>query len=326
MAAKVAYDGGMTKTYQDFFAAIRLRESSDNYHAVNTLNYLGAYQFGEAALVDLGFVALDGNPFNNDYGAGFTGQLGIHSKGEFLASIAAQDAAASDWWSMLWNRVRYHDIEIYDHQVLNGVRLTKTGMIAASHLLGTGALIDFITSGGTDVGADAYGTKITDYIKLFAGYETPGSFLNNLGKGNVIAGGIGNDRLSGYNGADTLSGRGGNDTLAGGSGADVLTGGTGADRFYFGAVSDGSDVIRDFGPGDHLVFEGSKFGLGTYAGHLPASQFWTGKAHDGDDHFIFRAADTTLWFDSNGSAAGGAVLIADVQVGAHVAPADILIV
>ena len=35
--------------------AMRARESSNNYMAVNDINYVGAYQMGAAALEDLGF-------------------------------------------------------------------------------------------------------------------------------------------------------------------------------------------------------------------------------------------------------------------------------
>ncbi len=319
----------MAKTYASFFSAIRARESSGNYSVVNTFGYLGAYQFGEAALVDLGFAVRDSNPFNNVFSAGFTGKLGIDSKAEFLASKSAQDAAASEWWTLLWNRVRYFDIEFYDQQTLNGVKLTKTGMIAASHLLGTGAVIDFIRSGGTDNSTDGFGTKLTEYLKLFAGYETPASFLNNLAKDNTIAGGVEGDRLNGFAGADRLIGGGGNDVLTGGAGKDVLSGGAGADTFVFQSPAHGSDVISDFGAADQLRFEGSAFGLGDAKGALNPKHFWrSGTSHvqDSDDRFFFRSSDDTLWYDGNGLKSGGLMLIVDFAKDVPLTAGDILIV
>ncbi len=310
----------MTKTYTDFFAAMRARESSGNYAATNKFGYLGAYQFGEAALVDLGIAVRDAKPFNNIFSAGFTGKFGIDSKAEFLGSPAAQDSVASEWWTLLWNRVRYYDIEMYDQQTLNGVKLTKSGMIAASHLLGTGALIDFIESGGTDMAADGFGTRITDYLKLFASYATPVTFLNNLGRDNTINGGSKSDRLNGY---------AGNDALSGGAGKDTLTGGTGADTFRFKNLSDGGDVIRDFDGADTIVVEGPAFGLGDYHGVLPVSAFWrstSNAAHDASDRFIFRTVDDTLWFDSNGNRAGGLTLVADLVRDYLMTAGDILVV
>ncbi len=42
----------------------------------------------------------------------------------------------------------------------------------------------------------------------------------------------------------------------------------------------------------------------------------TNQAAEGDDRFIFRTGDTTLWFDSDGRGGAGPVLIADLQDGA----------
>ncbi|WP_425409006.1 hypothetical protein [Hyphococcus sp.] len=48
-------------TYDDFFDALGLRESSDNYQAVNSAGFLGRYQLGEPALIDVGIYTDDGN-------------------------------------------------------------------------------------------------------------------------------------------------------------------------------------------------------------------------------------------------------------------------
>ena len=55
----------------------------------------------------------------------------------------------------------------------------------------------------------------------------------------------------------------------------------------------------------------------------PAST--TNVAEDIDTRFIFRTTDETLWFDKNGSRAGGLTLIADLQNNAAVSHDDILL-
>lgn len=104
----------MPGSYSQFFVAMRQQESSNNY-GQHSSTYLGAYQFGEQALVQLGFVNNDG-VFNNDFSGGFTGKLGINSVAEFLDSIPAQEAAAEEWWPELWRQIRAADLEFYDHR------------------------------------------------------------------------------------------------------------------------------------------------------------------------------------------------------------------
>ncbi|MBB4302237.1 Ca2+-binding RTX toxin-like protein [Rhodobium orientis] len=241
---------GAAGSYGDFMLAMRERESSNDYSAVNSYGYLGAYQFGEAALIDLGYVSADGNAYNNDFSGGFTGKDGIDSRAEFLGTPAAQNNAAQKWFALLWDRIEYFGLDIYAGQTLNGVELTKSGMIAASHLLGTGGLKDFIESGGTDVGSDAYNTRITEYLEHFADYQTPGSFTDDRAEANDLDGGRGSDVLFGRAGNDTLTGAKGNDRLGGGTGSDEAHGGPGNDTVLGGR---GDDALFGDGGRDQLL-------------------------------------------------------------------------
>lgn len=259
----------MRGTYQDFFQAIRMRESSGNYKAENRANFLGAYQFGEAALIDLEYVARDARPLNNDYSGGWTGKGGINSRADFLNSPEAQDAAAAAWWPLLWSRIRAFDLEFYDQQTLNGYVLTKSGMIAASHLVGTGALKEFIESGGTTIRSDGNETPITEYLATFSNYDVPDTFLNNLDKSNNIVGGTGADKLNGFDGDDTLNGKAGadelnggagNDSLVGGAGNDLLRGGSGLDTATYATSASAIEVV--IGTTGQALSIGVKDGLG----------------------------------------------------------------
>ena len=77
----------MSLDYTDFVYALRMRESSGNYKVKNPYGYLGAYQFGEGALIDLGFVKRDGDWRDNDYSGGWTGLHGINSTAARLKPI-----------------------------------------------------------------------------------------------------------------------------------------------------------------------------------------------------------------------------------------------
>jgi Ca2+-binding RTX toxin-like protein len=78
--------------------------------------------------------------------------------------------------------------------------------------------------------------------------------------GSVIAGTNRANRLFGTKGDDTIDGKGGNDVISGGAGNDVLTGGTGRDDFVFTGRSWGHDTVKDFSPGDDLMFSRSAVG------------------------------------------------------------------
>ena len=190
--------------------------------------------------------------------------------------------------------------------------------------------LDFRSTAGVRVYLDGSGQNTgtaagDDYtaIETVLGSATGNDFL---------AGDSGNNILRGLGGVDTLSGGSGIDNLGGGAGIDRLSGGLGDDRFVFQALSESGDVISDFGAvvgnNDRFYFDDAGFGGGLLVGALAAAQFQTRAdniAQDGDDRFIFRTTDQTLWFDANGNVAGGLTLVADLQTGATVTAADILI-
>ncbi len=137
--------------------------------------------------------------------------------------------------------------------------------------------------------------------------------------------------LLGFGGRDTLIGGGFGEDLAGGKGRDVLTGGGGDDRFIFNAPDEGGDRITDFDRinSEQIFVQDTGFRAGLQAGDLNADQFHTSansnRAADADDRFIFRTSDTTLWFDRDGRGGADPVLIADLQAGAVLTAADIIV-
>ncbi|MCZ0900091.1 calcium-binding protein, partial [Microcoleus sp. HI-ES] len=134
------------------------------------------------------------------------------------------------------------------------------------------------------------------------------------------------------------------DIFSGGSGADVLTGGSGADLFVYKAAGEGGDTITDFTVGvDKFQFTASEFGNltttnfdgvsgsnpditgkelviftgGSYAS-LEAAQATAVGNSTTAGFFAFTNAsnETVLYFDSNGTVAGGSTLIANLGTAA----------
>lgn len=156
-----------------FLVALRMMESGGDYQAVNTLNFLGAYQFGEAALIDLGYVRPDGDPYDNNYSGGWTGKNGVDSSREFLASRKVQDKAAAAWVKLMWHYIEAEGLHRHAWTEVGDVQLTPSGMLAATHLLGTGALAQFIETDGRVDPRDPYGMPITSYMIRMSEVEVP---------------------------------------------------------------------------------------------------------------------------------------------------------
>lgn len=154
---------------------------------------------------------------------------------------------------------------------------------------------------------------------------------------NLISGNGGEDQLIGDAGNDTLFGGDGNDVIAGGLGADTISGGNGDDVFVFALLTERIDRISDYSNlglnDDRFVFFSAGFAGLASAGTgmvtlIDPTQFQLradNLAQDLNDRFIFRTTDASLWYDSNGSLAGGVAVIAFLQVGAVVTAGDIFV-
>ena len=166
----------------------------------------------------------------------------------------------------------------------------------------------------------------------FTGNDVANIIRTDLGTDTIYGNG-GDDLLHAGGARDQLFGGTGDDELHGGTGRDVLRGGAGNDAFHFAGPGDGPDVIQDFsssaaGNDDTIVLLAANFG-GLPLGQLAASRFAANTGHvalDLNDRFLFDTADQTLWYDRNGSRAGGETLIADLQAGATMTHMDILLI
>ena len=140
---------GYGKSYIGFKEAIGFKESQGRYGVVNTLGYLGKYQFGKSTLAT----------------------LRIHNTDYFLYSPKLQEKAFKANCSynkyLLQNEIKEHA-----NTVIKGIYITESGIIAAAHLSGAGSVRRYLrTKGKSKRIVDAYGTNIEQYLKLFADYD-----------------------------------------------------------------------------------------------------------------------------------------------------------
>lgn len=146
-----------------FLGAIGKRESNNAYDAVNSLGYSGKYQFGVAALEDLGYI-VEGtwetykkNRVLSDPSV-WTGKNGITSQQAWLAAEAEQERVMIEYTNRnLRTLTRIGALQQGDDKG------TIMGMLAGSHLLGAGGMKKWRNGEG---GADAYGTTGGEYFGL----------------------------------------------------------------------------------------------------------------------------------------------------------------
>jgi cysteinyl-tRNA synthetase len=172
-----------------------------------------------------------------------------------------------------------------------------------------------------------WGSDYADVLDGFYGSDT----IKGFGGNDAIYGDAGNDRVYGDTGNDTVSGGYGNDVLNGGAGRDMLIGGAGYDTFDFTTRPSSvfADRIADFNPNfDTIRLDNAVMaGLGSSTGTLASGKFWVGAhAHDANDRVIYDSAHGKLLYDSNGSAAGGEVVVATLGAGLHMTYQDIVVI
>lgn len=153
----------LTKSYVGFKEALAFKESRGDYSCVNTLGYLGKYQFGVSTLET----------------------LGIFNPKEFLKDPELQETAfllnvqRNKW-------VLRNDIKLFVGQYINGIKITESGILAAAHLAGPKNVKRFLRSSGTHESKDAYGTNIASYMAYFSAYDTSFISFRNFSKLAVL--------------------------------------------------------------------------------------------------------------------------------------------
>ncbi|RDY62026.1 hypothetical protein [Flagellimonas nanhaiensis] len=136
-------------SYIGFKEVLAFKESQGRYDVVNTLGYMGKYQFG------LGTLNL----------------MGVYSAQAFLNSPILQEKTfdtniARNKW------ILRRDIKRFVGKRIRGVEITESGILAAAHLAGAGNVKKYLRSYGKNDVSDAYGSSISHYIKKFAGFDT----------------------------------------------------------------------------------------------------------------------------------------------------------
>lgn len=160
--AKASFSPFLGKSFVGFKEALAFKESRGDYSSVNTLGYLGKYQFGKGTLK----------------------LIGIDDTETFLNNPEQQEKAfIANLERNKW--ILRRDIKNFVGRKVNGILITESGILAAAHLAGPGSVKKYLRSYGSENFADAFGTTIEYYIKKFSGYDT--SFIKPNRKAQAIS-------------------------------------------------------------------------------------------------------------------------------------------
>ncbi len=147
------------KFFVGYKEAIAFKESQGKYKKINSLGYMGKYQFGTETLKT----------------------VGIHDSSRFLNSPKMQEKAFVALLAKNKSELK-NVIEKYEGKVVAGILVTESGILAAAHLGGVGSVKKFFRNNGNRYYKDAYGTSIRTYMRDFGGYETSGIVANSNAK------------------------------------------------------------------------------------------------------------------------------------------------
>ena len=136
----------VVKDYYLFLEHLGHQESGNRYDVVNRFGYMGRFQFGKSTLKTLKIKV---------------------TKEAFLSSPDLQDYAM---YSLLcYNKKKLKKyIDNFDGQIIHGILVTESGLLAAAHLGGQGSVKKWFRTG--KIRQDGNGVKITSYMKRFSGY------------------------------------------------------------------------------------------------------------------------------------------------------------
>lgn len=145
--------------FTGFKEAVAFKESQGKYSVVNTLGYLGKYQFGRTTLE----------------------RFRIYNTDSFLKNPELQEKAFIAYCKVnKW--ILRKDIARSVGKVINGVKITESGILAAAHLGGAGNVKKYLRSKGRYNFSDAYGATIQLYMKNFADYDVSYIVADRLAK------------------------------------------------------------------------------------------------------------------------------------------------
>lgn len=137
-----------------FLYKLSHRESTNDATIINQYGYIGKYQMGPDALKDIGiYDEINLESFKKD------------------PSIWPSKQQDKDMIKLLKKNKEYLGdyFNKYDGKKIGNIVITKSGLLAGSHLVGASNVKKFLDSNGSYIPKDGNGVPVTEYIMKFGG-------------------------------------------------------------------------------------------------------------------------------------------------------------
>lgn len=142
------------KQFELFVENLGLRESNNQWWIVNTIGCIGKWQFSQGTLKTLGYGNITANKFKRDI------------------SIFPEELQKKVLMSLFkFNETILEDYMNYIGKVIDGIEITKSGILAAAHLGGAGSVRMYLLTNGRINNHDLNNTSIKNYLSEFGGYD-----------------------------------------------------------------------------------------------------------------------------------------------------------
>lgn len=134
---------------EQFMRKIARIESGGNHRVTNQYGMLGKYQFSPSTIRVLGFRVSDTR---------------------FLNDPRLQDSVMMAYMRANHRELREY-IERYDGRIVNGIKISRAGILAGAHFAGSFGVKQYLNGGNTVV--DGNGTTIHQYMAMFSTFKLP---------------------------------------------------------------------------------------------------------------------------------------------------------
>jgi hypothetical protein len=164
---------GKKTEYDKFLEKLAHRESGGKTNVENQYGFMGKYQLGMQALKDVGF-------YKHGKWTELAKKYGVTSKETFKNSEAAQEFAVREYHKKIWGYIK--KCHKFVGTQCHGVKVTASGLLAATHLVGHGGIKYQFGVGKKYKGinirkqlvCDGNNVPCTHYMELMQGFDLSG--------------------------------------------------------------------------------------------------------------------------------------------------------